>query len=303
MASIAPWVWQFAVHGRAIAADVYGGWAMPDGIVDAMPTALLSYRSTPVILGAAALAVALAIARRRIALGALAAWCGLLVVLANPRWLGIRSAWLMLNTPVAISYWLPTSVFCGWLGVEAAHAAAALLHRWQRRSTSDAWLVGVSAGALLLLCGWGGWRQIDVVNPATVLVSRADVRAMRWAEGHLQADALVLVNSQPWMGAVRMGSDGGWWLPIIGHRQTTLPSVLYVQGPADYRSDIQDLAGTVEQAPTLADSGFWDGMRSRGITHVFVGARAGRLSAGEMDGNPCCDVLYAEDSVRVYALR
>jgi hypothetical protein len=111
----------------------------------------------------------------------------------------------------------------------------------------------------------------------------------------------VLINSGRWQGELRAGTDGGWWLPILARRQVTLPSVLYAQGSHDYFLAVNDLARTVEEAPSVDEPELLHALAEAGVTHVFVGARGGKLMPQDLDASPHYRSLYVLGPVRVYA--
>jgi hypothetical protein len=204
---------------------------------------------------------------------------------------------------VAIAYWLPASALCGWLAAEGARLAGAGLRRLGCTPGAERWMRVVLGLALVALAAWGSWRMVNIINPVTVLTQPQDLTAMTWAKEHLPTDARVLINTRPWMGEVRMGSDGAWWLPIVGRRAASLPCVLYTQGSTDYRRELQSLAQAVEAAPALTDEALLARLRAKGITHVMLGARSvGPMTPALLDTNPRCRELYRDGPVRIYAL-
>jgi hypothetical protein len=214
--------------------------------------------------------------------------------------------WLIHNQSVVIAYWLPAGVLCGWLAADLPYWLAQQLERLWRRWTQhelrwEPMLSWVLAAAMLILAGVGAWRRVNAVNPVTVLATAEDVQAIQWAAEHLPEDALVLINSARWQGELRSGTDGGWWLPILARRQVTLPCVLYAQGSPDYFVAVSDLARTVEEAPSVDDPELLSALEEAGVTHVFVGARGGKLMPQELDASPHFRSLYVLGPVRVYA--
>jgi len=300
---IGPWAARFIAVARLVVPDVYGGWEMPAVVEDAIPLALLRYGWTPHLLAVAALGALWAALRRQRDLLVLALWCGALLLLANPQVLGLAKVWFISNGPVIISFWLPCAVLAGWLAADGC----ALLGEWfARRRNSSAlceWASALLAVSLLGLAGWGAWRTVDVVNPSTVLVKPEDLQAMVWVREHTPAEARFLINTRPWMNEVRMGVDGGWWLPLLGERPTNLPCILYTQGPADYRQAIQELAAAVEANPTLDDATLLARLREAGITHIYLGALPGPMTARVLDAHPLLEALYVQGPLRVYALK
>lgn len=121
---------------------------------------------------------------------------------------------------------------------------------------------------------------MDLVT--TAMVEPADLRAFDWIRRSTPADARFLVNGFFPNPGVVVGSDGGWWLPLLARRQSTLPPILYIaeQGPRpDYRLWINDLYATIHDLgvthpQTIAR------LRERAVTHVYLGQRGGSVGYG-----------------------
>lgn len=300
---VAPWATRFVAVARQVVPDVYGGWEMPSVVQDPIPMALLRYGWTPLLLLVAALGALWAAARRQRDLLLLTVWCGALLLWANPQVLGATKVWFINNGPVIISFWMPSAALAGWLVADVAGLIGDWAARWRVGSAARGWTSALLAVSLLSLAGWGAWRLVDVVNPTTVLVKPEDIQAMDWVREHTPSDARFLINTRPWMNEVRRGADGGWWLPILAERSASLPCILYTQGPPDYRQEVQGLAAAVEASPALDDAALLERLRAAGITHIYLGALPGPMTARVLDAHPLLETLYVQGPVRVYAFR
>ena len=228
-------------------------------------------------------------------------WAGLCLLLANLHVLGLPDLWVITNTAVFIAYWLPAGVLCGWLLTDLSELLAAGLRRlWPSLDWDMArsWLL---LGAIVAIAGWRSWHIVDVINPVTVMVTEADMEAIAWVQENTPEDALFLNNSRAWQGNLRVGNDGGYWLPILARRRVTQPSVLYAQGSIAFRDAVNDLARAVEDAESLDEPGLIERLEQAGVTHVFVGERGGRLEPKTLDGSPVYELLYSYGPARVYA--
>jgi len=67
------------------------------------------------------------------------------------------------------------------------------------------------------------------VNPAEFsLATRPDLRAFNWIKTNIPKSTGFLVNSFfAYGGTVVVGSDGGWWLPLLAGHNTNLPPITY----------------------------------------------------------------------------
>ena len=128
-----------------------------------------------------------------------------------------------------------------------------------------------------------------MVNPFFQLVTAADLRAMAWIRQNTPADAVFLANSErAYGGRTVVGTDAGWWLPLLAGRRGTVPVMLYLDegsSPPGLAQRTNDLEETVRtRGPTSAEG--LAALRQAGVTHVFVGARGGYLKAEGWLGGP-----------------
>ncbi len=296
----APWVARMAMRVLPQVGSLYGGWASPEGYGD-FPAGLLDLGWGRALLYLAGAGAVWGLLRGRGEILLLAAWTALWFLAANLHLVGLRDIWLLHNSAVVIALWLPESALGAWLVADLLQwlqrGLERLIPRVHWREVAASFLLV----ATLALAGWGSWRMIDIINPVTVLVNEDDVRAMAWAEENTSPDALFLINTRVWQGDLRVGSDGGWWLPLLANRRTTLPCVLYYQGSPDYVASVRELAQSVEQAASLDDPALIEQLRRAGVTHVFVGERGGRLMPQDLDASPHYQLLYGSGPSRIYA--
>jgi len=299
LVAILPWAARFVLRVAPRVESIYGSWLAADQ-PSPFPIGLLNAGWTRPLLYAAGAGGVWGALRRRHEIVLVLLWVGLWLLVANLHLLGLPDWWLMPNSAVVISFWLPVSILCGWL---AGDLLALLIRGGKRRLPSSAWewLFGAGLfGLVLALAGWGSWHSVDVINPVTVLVTADDMRAIDWVSDNTPPQARFLINTRQWQGDIHMGTDGGWWLPLLAGRDVTLPSVLYRHGSPSYYQAIGDLASTVEDAESLDDPALIARLGREGVTHVYVGARGGRLMPKELDPSPHYQLRYASGPARVY---
>jgi hypothetical protein len=225
-------------------------------------------------------------------------WWFFVLLAANPRWLRLPGEGALSNFAVFIAAYIVAGVVLG---------AAVATFRVSRFT--------FQVGLLVLLIALGVWgareRVLEVRAEPHALVTRADLRAMEWIRNNTPANARFLVNSFfAYNDSVIVGSDGGWWLPLLARRQTTLPPINYgsEQGVrADYLSWINALPRLI-QSKGMNDAGVAAELRARGITHVYIGQRQGRVNyAGplvlkpeELDVSSYFRLVYHQDQVWVF---
>jgi len=300
VAAIFPWVARFLVRVIPRVGETYGGWASAEGTGNALSMGILDIgwgRSLLYIAGAGAI---WGLLRRKGEVIVLLATVGLCFLIANLRLLGLADIWLIHNEAVMISLWLPMSLLCSWLVGDVLSLLGRGLRHLPKRLPGEGLLrAGLLSVTVVLAC-WGGWHLVDVLNPVTVLVTPDDLRAIEWVAENTPPEARFLINTGKWMQELRMGTDAGWWLPLLAKRQVTLPSVLYAQSQGTYREAVNDLARTVEESESLDDAALRERLAREGVTHVFVGARGGRLMPQDLDPSPYYRLRYATGPVRVY---
>lgn len=304
----APWLLRvlggqlLVVLGSIVAASATRGAAAPG--VDSLNVmgGPLFFLPAPVWY---ALPVALlwAVWRRKRALLAIALWWLLALLLVNPQVLGLPGAGTLTNFAWLIAAYMPADLIIG------AMAGGLLKH-----TSRPAYLAALTL-VIVGLAWWGGGQRLQQIDLATTaMVEPADLRAFEWIRRSTPADARFLVNGFFPNPGVVVGSDGGWWLPLLARRQTTLPPILYIaeQGPRpDYRlwvnalyAALHDLGITHPQ--TLAM------LREREVTHVYLGQRGGTVgySGGAqiiapetLLGDPAFRLVYHEDQVWIFAIQ
>jgi hypothetical protein len=147
----------------------------------------------------------------------------------------------------------------------------------------------------------------------STLVTRPDIQAAEWIQQNTPQDALFLVNSIFAYGdTLIVGSDGGWWLPLLARRQTTLPPINYSSesGPRpDYTPWVNALTTEI-QNKGITHPDVLALLHARGVTYVYVGQRQGRVNYGgpytlepvQLLANPYFRPVYHQDRVWVFEI-
>ena len=120
----APWLWRLLEQFAPQFAGQYGSLVAGPGEADAWPTSLLTHRWTPYLLGGALVGLAWAAVRRCWPIVTFGLWAGLCTLIPNLHWIGLPDLWLVNNTTVAISFWLPAAVLSGYLLGDLARLAS-----------------------------------------------------------------------------------------------------------------------------------------------------------------------------------
>lgn len=249
------------------------------------------------LLGAAG--AALAVWRRATALLPLGAWAALQLALANPHW------WPF-PMPLAGRVDLVTVVAAlGFpLTVAAAYALAAAWQagrvRWPRAAPAAALAAAVAGVAL------GGWQLQHLVTPENALVTQADLAAAAWLRASTPPDTRVAVRAVifPWAPDYVVGIDGGYWLPLLAGRATTVLPMLY---PGERGADPAATAAMVAVARALRDAPAAPTtaalLRAQGIGYVYDSGRPGGPPLDALAVSPAYRTVYERDGVRVLAVQ
>jgi hypothetical protein len=203
------------------------------------------------------------------------------LLVSNPYWLGLPGSGVVTGFTVLIATYIPASILVGM--------AAGWLSEWNIRSSplQPKFHSVFSFGVVILLIGIGLWgvyqRQKDVLPSSYALAARPDIIAAKWLRENTALKARLLVNSFPaFNNYVIVGSDGGWWLPLLAHRQTTVPPINYgfERDPSpDYRKQLNALTFAI-QAKGLQDPDVLSQLKVRNISYVYIGQRQGLVNSG-----------------------
>ncbi len=252
--------------------------------------------------------------RRSGAIWMVAAWWALIVLFANPAWLGLPGAGILTNFAVGIAAYIPASILIGaafgaLLGPPGENRT--IPNRPARSLLVSRWIALLGA-SLLGIASIGS--RLAEVNPARhALVTRPDQRAFEWLEQHTPTTARFLVETRFAFGETSVvGTDAGWWIPILAGRGSMLPPLTYTseQGPfSGYVAWINELPRQI-QDQGLASAEVASMLAARRISHVYIGQRRGQVN--NLRG-PTLDVqallessdyelIYAQDRVRIFRL-
>ena len=255
------------------------------------------------LLIAATVAIIAALALRRWVVSSLLLWVGLLTAFRLGMFIGLPGSNMMQSFAVMIFLYIPVSIVLGWM---VGEVVCAWLKRWPQVA-----MPGLLLGVILALL-LGARIQRGIVNPNVyAITTRPDMRAMQWIRTNTSSEAVFLVEGFTiYGGSTAVGSDGGWWLPLLAGRSNTMPPQYALMNERssspDYSREVIDLIATLENNALTAAAAVESLCRWK-ITHVYIGQKQGRASTEQkqlfapedFDGWP---LLYAQDRVRIFAM-
>jgi hypothetical protein len=256
------------------------------------------------MLGAIGVGFLFSFVRKRALAFFIGLWVATWLLLANPYLLRLPGTGVVNNFAVFIALYIPGAIMVGYGVVSVA--------QYGRRYWQGApWAVGLLVLAASL---WAARIHARMVDPAYVMVTPADERAMAWIKTNTPPDARFLVNGFfAYGGSSVVGADAGWWIPLLAGRENTMPPLTYVsETPLSpgYPQQVRDLM-TQLQAADLATAEGLALLEQNGITYIYIGQGEGRvgnpgaplLSAETLLSTPYYEPVYHEDQIWIFKLR
>jgi hypothetical protein len=237
-----------------------------------------------------------------------------MLLAANPNWFGLPGSGLLTSFAVLIAAYFPASILLGagfgWL-VEALQRFVARLKPVHHiNHISVPLIAGLLVAAGLLATP----KQIQRISPAEyALTTQADLRAFEWIQDNLPLQAKFLVNSFfAYDGSAIVGSDAGWWLPLLARRETNLPPLLYLteRGPRpDFPAWVNQLVAQIQDSG-LDHSTVLEELKQRGIEYLYIGQQQGLVNTSQtlikldtLTNHPGFELVYHQDRVWIFQIR
>jgi hypothetical protein len=209
-------------------------------------------------------------------------WWLFIILATNPNWIGLPGAGVITNFAVFIAFYIPASVSIA----SVVELIPRLDHQMNNPdNTNNKTAILMSGLMILIVCVlgiWGVQKRVDDLDTSTYsLVTRPDIRAMDWIRTNTAPQARFLINSFPAYGNTSIvGSDAGWWIPLLALRQNTVPPLTYAaeqgispdfgQKVMTFYYEIRDNGITSPEALKI--------LKAQGVDHVYIGQRQGRVN-------------------------
>ena len=299
--------WGLWVSGSSLANAVEAG-VTKGKLIDAVRADYQTWFSLFTYMPHTLVAVALAglvwsLARKYWMVAAQGLWVALLSAVIAGGLIHLPGANMMQTFAILIALYIPIGLIVGWMITEIVGPENRKI-----RQRVAALIIFVAA-----ILGVLGQRNITV--PATfAYVTRPDTRAMAWIKEELSEDAHFLVEGYDiYNGTTIVGSDAGWWLPLLTRRQNTIPPqyAIWNETPiqSGYTQRMVTLVKTLEALPLNSPESV-ELLCNEGITHIYIGQGQGKVGFGviqlfapdELLNSQYYKLIYHQDRVYIFSL-
>jgi hypothetical protein len=244
-------------------------------------------------------------------------WWIFILIATNPSWIGLPGNGVITNFAVFIAFYIPASVVIGstFAFILFTRLQPVEIEDHSNGSILSQYILPILIFLVIIVIGsWGTSKRINEVNlSAYELVTRPDLRAMEWIKDNTAESDDFLVNSFfAYSDTLVVGSDGGWWIPMLTGRKTTLPPLTY---GIEEGGKVTDINSTNDLYREIQNKGITDPdvismLKQHGINYIYSGQRQGSVNnpgpkiidPQVLAGNPNFKVKYNQDRVWIFEL-
>ena len=233
-------------------------------------------------------------------------WFLFLVAFKAGQLIRLPGANMIQNFAVIIALYIPISILLGWF-------FGTITDFIIQYNKNIGQIMAVSA--IILLGIWGVFDQRNIVDEDRfALVTKPDMKAMQWIGDNTPQDARFLVEGfRIYNGTSAVGSDAGWWIPLLTGRQNTMPPqyALLSEIPVtpNYSEVVVTLVAGLETNSLNSENGL-NLLCEQEITHIYIGQGQGEVGYGAtqlfspdmLAENQAYQLLYRHDRVYIYEL-
>ena len=313
-----PWIGGNLVGGLRDQEAGAGNWYSAPQIeaINDLPEGLLTAHGGSILMIAGLLGLGLGLLRRRRPAVALAAYLAFALALVNPRWLHLPDNWLWTPFSLAISAFMAVAMGVGLLVEAVADVAKGLVARRQRDAavhdrvfpvplrTRRLGATGAILVAAVLLCAMQAWQLRNIVSAEAVLVLPADLEAAAWIRRSTPEDARFLVGTTYWQLGAYRGIDGGYWLPYLARRATSIPPALYTAASNADVAAVTAVAEIALKGDKLSNAELSRLLDLAGAQYVYIGPAGAwhpsEFSYDRLRSHPELVEVYGADGAWVF---
>ena len=163
---------------------------------------------------------------------------------------------------------------------------------------------GVLVAALLTGMSVGISHLPHLVYTAPLRLRPGDLVAMEWIENNVPTNALLAVNGSQfdWSPGWVVGTDTGYWIPLLAHRATTVPPMVYAWEWSGTSSLLARLDASHElllrqggESLSISKT-----LSKYGVTHIFTEIGRWPLMPQELAQEKHLKEIYRQDRVRMF---
>jgi hypothetical protein len=283
---VAPWLWNLVRAGQQ---GFAAGLSKPTLAAFSLSRigTVATYPTNYLLLGLTVLAVGWGFWRREPLVIGLAVWAAGMMIASGPHLAGI----LMDSVSVFIALYFPMSVVIGWFTWQLLETFGA------RRSIR--WGMGVS---LLGLALWGAIALSSIVEPGSAYVTSEDLPAMEWIQANTPPTARFMVNTFNWdfLPELIIGSDAGYWLPLVAQRQTVTMPLASLSERMQTDGFIKPLVALHHLGGDLTSPEAQTLLTQAGITYIYLGQRGGLIQPAKLLASKNFRLEYQAHSTYVF---
>ncbi|NJN18695.1 MAG: hypothetical protein HC822_21785 [Oscillochloris sp.] len=257
------------------------------------------------------LGVVAALVGRKWPLLLLPLWAALVWVAANPFLIGLNGAGLISGFAALLGAYIVLAPLAG-LGIAWLFEliGAGLTRVSQLRPAATLITAGLHMLAALALLVWAAPWQAAIVDRSFQLFTPADMVAAEWLEANTSPDARIFVNGfGAYGGTVYVGTDGGWWLPLMAERRTNIEPITYAMeaGPtADYYAQVYALNQELTAHP-LDDPATAAALKAAGFRYLYNSPAANPpaeyLDPQVLAASPLYEQVFAYEGATIWLIR
>jgi hypothetical protein len=244
-------------------------------------------------------------------------WWFLVILATNPWWIGLPGSGIISNFAIFIAFYIPASLVIA--SVIAWMPASNQQHiNVDYQSTTGKWnRLLLPSAMLLIICLLGFFGLTNRINDLDIsryeLVTQADLRAMEWIKANTTLNDTFLVNSFfAYDDSLAVGSDGGWWIPILAGRKTTLPPLTYGIEDGSQVTDFKEINDFNREILTkgITNPDVISKLKENRIKYIYIGQRQGTVNNSGpkvldpqiLINDPNFEVKYNQDRVWIFKL-
>ena len=209
----------------------------------------------------------------------------------------IPSRYLMLldTISVVISLFVPAAIVIAW-GLQA------VVHSLNKINLPKAARMGLAPLLLFLLAMNGIWATLAYPVTLDGYLSPSDLKAFAYIAEQLPEDARFAVNLErfPFSDLLMVGSDGGYWLPLLTNRQTVVPPMTFTNervASPDYADKLRRMEQLNGQ---LASDEGLELLAEENIGYIYIGERGGQIRADDLMSSPHFKVVYEDKPLYIF---